>query len=201
MKHIRTALAALLCAAAVVQCPAALAASGDVPSISLTVPAHGVESGGANTLTVQSSLPGFLTLRLLDASGSECATLAENQEIHSKQNSVELTAVDEDGSPVPEGSYTLSAGVVSQFGVSSKTATANLKVTAAVIEENEEDEQAGEADESEADEKADAGEEVKATKTTSAAAKSTPKPASAQSTAVKGLTYTAGSGVIGGMLS
>ena len=197
MKHIRTALAALLCAAAVVQCPAALAASGDVPSISLTVPADGVESGGANTLTVQSSLPGFLTLRLLDASGNEYATLAENQEIHSKENSVALAAVDEDGSPVPEGSYTLSAVVVSQFGVSSKTATANLKVTAAVIEENDEDEQAGEADESEADEKADAGEEVKATKTTSPAAKSTPKPASAQSTAVKGLTYTAGSGVIG----
>ena len=184
MKHIRTALAALLCTAAAMQCPTALAASGDAPSVTLTVPASGVESGGEDVLTVKSSLPGFLTLRLLDASGSEYATLAENQEIHSKENNVELAAVSEDGSPVPVGTYTLSAVVVSQFGVSSKPATASLKVTPASAPESEEDD---------TDEKATSSGKA----TAAASAKTTPKPASSQSTSGSKLTYTTGSGLIG----
>ena len=196
MKHIRTALAALLCAAAAVQCPAALAATGDVPTVSLSAPDEGVESGGSDVLTVQSSLPGFLTLTLLDATGSECATLAENLEIHSKENSVELSAVSEDGSPVPVGSYTLSAVVVSQFGVSSKAATASLKVIAAtnpLIDETDEDTDAGDGSETGA---ASAAVNPSAAGTPAPVASSA-KPATAQSSTGKALTYTSGSGIIG----
>ena len=140
MKHIRTALAALLCAAAATQCTAALAASGDVPTVSLSAPSTGVESGGEGVLTVKSSLPGFLTLRLLDSTGSELATLYEGSEIHSKENSLALIAVDDDGEPLAVGSYTLDAVVVSQFGVTSKSASTSLKVVAPEDEEDEDEE-------------------------------------------------------------
>ena len=139
MKHIRTALAALLCAAAATQCTAALAASGDVPSVTLSAPSAGVESGSEGVLTVKSSLPGFLTLRLLDSNGSELATLYDGSEIHSKENSVALIAKDESGEPLPVGSYKLDAVVVSQFGVTSKSASTTLKVIAPEVEEDEDE--------------------------------------------------------------
>ena len=140
MKHIRSALALALCVAAAAHSSAALAASGDVPSVTLTVPKSAVVSGTQVNLSVKSSLPGFLTLRLLDSFGGEVATLADGEEIHSKENSVNVLVSDDQGDPVSAGSYTIDAVVVSQFGVSSKNVTGTLTVEEPEPEEEEEGE-------------------------------------------------------------
>lgn len=111
----------------------ALAASGDVPSFTLTAPEDGVTSGSRGTLTVDAKLPGFLTVELLDASGSEVATLLAFREVHTSENEVAFSAQDEAGEPLPAGSYTLSATMESQFGVASGVVTASLTVSEAQV--------------------------------------------------------------------
>lgn len=187
MKHIRSALALALCVAAAVHSSAALAASGDVPSVTLTVPKSAVVSGTQVNLSVKSSLPGFLTLRLLDSFGGEVATLADGEEIHSKENSVNVLVSDDQGDPVSAGSYTIDAVVVSQFGVSSKNVTGTLTVEEPEPEEEEEEEDEEETEETDTSSK---------TGTTSAAADKSTSSTSSKSTSTV-LTYGAGSFTMG----
>lgn len=180
MKQLRSALALALCLAAA-HSSVALAASGDAPSVTLTVPKSAVVSGTENSLTVKSSLPGFLTLRLLDAAGNEVVTLLDGEEIHSKENTLSVLLSDEEGEPLSAGAYTVDAVVVSQHGVSSKSATGKLTLEEPEPVEEEEEE-----------------EEEEETDSTSTSASSTGKASSASSsTASKStgtvLTYGAGS--------
>lgn len=180
MKQLRSALALALCIAAA-HSSVALAASGDAPSVTLTVPKSAVVSGTESSLTVKSSLPGFLTLRLLDTAGNEVVTLLDGEEIHSKENSLNVLLSDEEGEPLAAGAYTVDAVVVSQYGVSSKNATGKLTLEEPEPEEEEEEEE----------------EETKAG-STSTSAPSTGKASSASSSAASKstgtvLTYGAGS--------
>lgn len=143
MKHIRQKLALVLCAAITAHGATALAASSDVPTFKLSVPKDGVTSGAEGTLTVNADDPGFITIRLLDASGSEVAALFEFAEVHEKENDLTYTVEDADGEDLAAGSYTLEAEMESQFGVLSKTVTASLTVNEPV--ETAEDEDDGES--------------------------------------------------------
>ena len=111
---------------------AALAAGAatKVPTIRLTnIPRRGIESGRTNDVGVNASVPGFLTLWLTDAAGNTIRTYYEGVEIHSKINYFNISAYDDNGNKIPEGTYTLNATMVNQYGTEpKKPATARLKI-------------------------------------------------------------------------
>lgn len=141
MKHLRRALTLLLCLTLVCAASAASAASKtsnqtftEVPTIKFTyVPETSLESGGMKNIDISTSLPGFLNMYLLDQSGNIVLTIVENQEIHSNVTSFDVYAVDDNGDPLEPGLYTVSADMVSQYGVPSKTVTRDTQIA-----ENEE---------------------------------------------------------------
>ena len=107
MKHLRRALAALLCLN--LACTASVASAAtkktsktftEVPTIKFTyVPESSLESGGMKYIEISTSLPGFLNMYLLDQSGNIVLTIAENMEIHSKDTSIDVYAIDDNGDP------------------------------------------------------------------------------------------------------
>lgn len=136
MKHLRRALAALLCLNLVCTASAASAATKkpsktftEVPTIKFTyVPESSLESGGMKYIEISTSLPGFLNMYLLDQSGNIVLTIAKNLEIHSKETSIDVYAVDDNGDPLEPGLYTVSADMVSQYGIPSKTITKDTNI-------------------------------------------------------------------------
>ena len=136
MKHLRRALAALLCLNLVCTASAASAATKkpsktftEVPTIKFTyVPESSLESGGMKYIEISTSLPGFLNMYLLDQSGNIVLTIAKNQEIHSKDTSIDVYAVDDNGDPLEPGLYTVSADMVSQYGIPSKIITKDTNI-------------------------------------------------------------------------
>lgn len=131
MKRIRLITALILCLALTLTSTGALAASQEAtktPTVKITAPSRAVRGGVGGELTVTPSAAGFLTLKLLSADGVELATICENQEVHTKSNAVEFDACDADGNPLAEGTYQVSATVVSQYGKVSKETTAKVKV-------------------------------------------------------------------------
>ena len=112
MKSIRPLSALLICAALSGQAVGALAAA----DLTLTAPTDAIPGGSRSYFTVTSSTPGFMTLTLSDASGSEVALLFEMAEIHTNENQLIFFAVDEDGSPLPAGTYTVNGELLDQFG-------------------------------------------------------------------------------------
>ena len=196
MKQLRFALALALCVAAA-HSSVALAASGDAPSVTLTVPKSAVASGTENSLTVKSSLPGFLTLRLLDAAGNEVVTLLDAEEIHSKENTVSVLLSDEEGAPLSAGAYTVDAVVVSQYGVSSKSATGSLTLEApAPVQEPEEAAEPEEPEEPEAaktNDTSNSSSSVSSSSSSSASASPTSVPSSTASTSKAPSTSTSSS--------
>ena len=214
MKHLRRTLALLLC----LMCTASAACAAtktsktftEVPTLKFTsATSSSYESGASGELEISASLPGFLTLYLLDANGNVALTIAENREIHSKANQFEFYAFDDDGNLLNPGAYTFSAEMVSQYGVASKTVTktanvteskdaeAALKAAAArngVIYETtdasesavetdsataDEDESTSSADENESDSSADKNESTSSADTSTASAKATAAPKTA----------------------
>jgi len=127
MKHPRRTLALLLCVSMMTA-----AASGsaevkksktftNVPTIKITgAPTTGTASAGSNDFNIEASVPGFLTCRIVDASGNTVLTIADNMEIHSKDNLIEFTAIGDDGLPIPPGEYVITAQMVNAFGLESK---------------------------------------------------------------------------------
>ena len=135
MKHLRRTSVLLLCLLLVCTASTAFAAAKtpsktftEVPTISFTHVSSSVESGSMKNIDIKTSLPGFLNLYLLDESGSIALTIAENREIHSNATSFDYYAVDDNGDLLAPGIYTVSADMVSQFGVASKTITKDLKI-------------------------------------------------------------------------
>ena len=143
MKSIRPLSALLVCAALSCVSSGVLAApdASEVPSFEITAPEGGVSGGSSSQLTITATLPGFLTLTLLDSSGQEVATLCEFEEVHSSENAVIFSAVDDSGAPLAQGSYTVSGTMVSQFGTASSPVSQALTVNvpAALVEDSEED--------------------------------------------------------------
>lgn len=112
MKSIRPLSALLVCAALYGQSVSALAAA----DLTLTAPTEAVPGGSRSYFTITSPTPGFLTMTLDDASGTEVALLFDMEEIHTNENQLVFSAVDEDGSPLPAGSYSVSGELLDQFG-------------------------------------------------------------------------------------
>lgn len=209
MKHLRRTLALLLCLNLACTASAASAATKtpsktftEVPTIKFTsVPKSGTESGAMNNIDISTSLPGFLNLYLLDESGSIVLTIAENLEIHSNATSFDFYAVDDNGDLLPPGTYTVSADMVSQYGVPSKTITQETPVkessdaaAAAAAAASRKAAASGEI-------LADAGEDEKATTSASSSSDTTTKTASAKATATPAPTdemqYTEGTYAMG----
>ena len=131
MKSIRPLSALLVCAALSGQAVGALAAA----DLTLTAPTDAVPGGSRSYFTVTSSTPGFLTLSLSDASGSEIALLFEMAEIHTNENQLVFSAVDEDGSPLPAGTYTVNGELLDQFGSSVGDVSSTLTVSLPISEQ------------------------------------------------------------------
>lgn len=197
MKHIRSKLVLTLCLALFASgASAALAASSDVPSFTLTAPESGVSSGAEGALTVEAKTPGFLTVELLDASGDEVATLLAFKEIHTDTNIVTFSAEDESGEPVPAGSYTLSATMKSQFGVSSGVVTAGLTVAEAQAPEEEDpDTEPGEPEDE--DEGEDNAEDETSSGAQTEPSSAAPANASPSQSSASSVSYGSGSAAVG----
>jgi len=96
----------------------------EVPTIKFTdVPGSGTESGDMNDVTISASIPGFLNLYIVDGSGSIVLTIADHQEIPSKETTFDFNAIDDNGELMEPGEYMFMAEMVSQFGVASKSIT------------------------------------------------------------------------------
>ncbi len=140
MKHPRRALALLLCFSLMATAATASAevkkskTFTNVPTIKITgAPKTGTASAGSNDFTINASVPGFLTIQLLDPSGYPVLTIADHMEIHSKDNLIEFSAFDDNGQPLPPGEYTISAKMVNAFGLESKV----LEKTTKILESTE----------------------------------------------------------------
>ena len=141
---LRCTLALLLCLLLMSAATVASAAStpsvskvfSEVPTLKLVdVPKNGTESGDMNDITISASLPGFLNLYLIDESGAVALTIADQMEIHSEQNVIDFYAVGDNGEPLSPGTYTVSADMVSQFGVASETVTKETPILASTDQE------------------------------------------------------------------
>ena len=104
------------------------------PTLKITVPKEGIESGAYGEFTINASVPGFITIELLDSTGATVLKIAENAEVHSKDNDYEITAYADSGDAIAAGTYTLQATMVSQYGTASNPTTKELKITAPVVD-------------------------------------------------------------------
>lgn len=89
--------------------------------LTLTAPTEAVPGGSRSYFTITSPTPGFLTMTLDDASGTEVALLFDMEEIHTNENQLVFSAVDEDGSPLPTGSYSVSGELLDNSASPSET--------------------------------------------------------------------------------
>lgn len=202
MRSTRHMLTLFLCLILVCTASAASAATQkesktftEVPTLKFTDAPSGTDSGGMNDITISASLPGFLDLYLLDASGNIALTIADHQEIHSNTTVFDFYAVNDNGDPLDPGEYTICAEMVSQFGVASKSltketeiresqelpkkATASTSSTASSAKNDDSDAETADSNASDA----------KSATTKAAVAKATPVPET--------ITYTAGSSSMG----
>ena len=130
-KHLRFAAVSSLCLMMTLTSCTAFAAA----KLTLSVPGKEVNGAAEYTITVNSNEPGFITMKLTQ-DGTHVATLLENEEIHTKNNEITLTALDDNGEPFAPGKYTVSAVMVDQFGVSSAEVSKNITfIEPAVVEE------------------------------------------------------------------
>lgn len=131
MKSHRRILTLLLCLLLVCMASCASAATKkvsktftEVPTLKITdAPSSGTRTGEMNDITINASIPGFLNLYILDKNGSIHLTIAKNLEIPSKTTTFDFTAINDNGELLTPGNYIISADMVSQFGVASKTVT------------------------------------------------------------------------------
>ena len=135
MKHPRRILAALLCFSMMTTAATASAevkkskTFTTVPTIKITgAPTTGTASAGSNDFTINASVPGFLTCKIVDESGYPVLTIVENMEIHSKDNLIEFTAIGDNGQPIAPGDYVITAQMVNAFGLESKVAEKKTRI-------------------------------------------------------------------------
>ena len=139
MKSSRRLVALLLCLLLTCMSAGALAATKvsktftQKPTLSVKTAAKKVLSNYSSSYTVTASIPGFLTVQLLDASGSVVAVFQDQTEIHSKANAFDFYVRDNQGNPLPAGDYTLSCRMVSQYGVESSEVTKAMTVVVPAV--------------------------------------------------------------------
>lgn len=109
-------------------CASAVVDTAAVPSMTFSMLQQSGNAGSSVTLVVTPTLPGFLSLRLTDSEGTEVTRFYNSYELHTGDNNVPVRLLDGEGNPLPEGNYTISGVMVTQFGVSSSAATAPLTI-------------------------------------------------------------------------
>lgn len=192
-RHLLTAL--LIAALLMLTCAGALAATdrSAAPKLTLDAPTEPITAGATVQLSATTNIPGFLTLRLLNASGAEVLTVCTNRELHTKSNDVGFATRLPDGSVLPMGTYTLSGQMVSQFGVSSNDVTATVTIGAAP-EVDEVDEADG-VDDEPTETAASSGSSAQSSPASSSS--SSTKQSTASSQNAKKVGYTGGSFTVG----
>lgn len=133
MKSIRPLSALLVCAVLSGHAAGALAAT----TLTLTAPTDAVPSGSRSFFTVTSSTPGFLNMTLSNASGTEVIRLFEMEEIHTNDNQLVFSAVDESGTPLPAGSYTVSGELLDQFGASAGSVSSTFSIASPLSQQTD----------------------------------------------------------------
>ena len=139
MKSSRRLVALLLCLLLTCMSAGALAATKvsktftQKPTLTVKTAAKKVLSNYSSSYTVTANIPGFLTVQLLDASGSVAAVFQDGTEIHSKANAFDFYVRDNQGNPLPAGDYTLSCRMVSQYGVESAEVTKAMIVVVPAV--------------------------------------------------------------------
>ena len=132
MKHLRRTLTATICVALLSVSSVALAAPSKIftqkPTLRVSTPKSGPRSGEYEDYSVTPSLPGFLTVTLLDANGNVVRVLEDHTEVHTKTNDFDFYATDDAGNLLPVGDYTLQFDMVTQFGVAASTLTKKMPV-------------------------------------------------------------------------
>ena len=121
-KHIRLIAATALCLSMTLISACALAA----PKLKLTLPSKEIRGGADYNITINASDPGFVTVKL-SQEGVHIATLAVDQEIHTKDNVLVVNATDDKGAIIAPGTYTVTATMIDQFGVSSGEVSKDMK--------------------------------------------------------------------------
>ncbi len=121
-KHIRLIAATALCLSMTLAAACALAA----PKLKLTLPSKEIRGGADYNITLNASEPGFATVKL-SQDGVHIATLAVDQEVHTKDNVFVVNATDDKGAIIVPGTYTVTAVMVDQFGVSSAEVSKDMK--------------------------------------------------------------------------
>jgi len=121
-KHIRLIAATALCLSMTLATACALAA----PKLKLTLPSKEIRGGADYNITLNASEPGFATVKL-SQDGVHIATLAVDQEVHTKDNVFVVNATDDKGAIIVPGTYTVTAVMVDQFGVSSAEVSKDMK--------------------------------------------------------------------------
>ncbi|MBR5287796.1 MAG: L,D-transpeptidase [Clostridia bacterium] len=129
-KHLRRIAVLTLCLTMMLTACTAFAAV----KLKLTVPSKEVRGADEYTITVNTDEPGFLTMNLTQ-NGKHIAALVKNHEIHTKDNEVTLTALDDNGAPIAPGTYTVTAVLVDQFGVSCAEASKDMQFKEPKVEE------------------------------------------------------------------
>ena len=122
-KHSRLFALVTLCLCMTLAASAALAAA---PKVSLSVPSKEIRGGADYTITLTPNEPGFATVKI-SQDGTHIATIVENFEVHTKANELVCNATDDKGVIIAPGSYTVTAFIVDQFGVSSAEVTKTMK--------------------------------------------------------------------------
>ena len=99
-KHIRLIAATALCLSMTLISACALAA----PKLKLTLPSKEIRGGADYNITINASDPGFVTVKL-SQEGVHIATLAVDQEIHTKDNVLVVNATDDKGAIIAPGHH------------------------------------------------------------------------------------------------
>ena len=132
LKHLRRLLTVTLCLALLSVSSVALAAPSKAftqkPTLRVSTPTHGPRSGEYEDYTVTPSLPGFLTVKLINSNGNIVRILENHTEVHTKSNFFDFYANDSNGNLLPPGEYTLQFEMVSQYGIEAKLLTKKMPI-------------------------------------------------------------------------
>ena len=97
-----------------------------VPVVKVSAP--DIDFANSGVFTIESTLPGFMTININDANGSRVISVCDHQEAHSKANDITINMFADTGLPLLPASYFIVVDFVSQMGVQAKTVSTDFVV-------------------------------------------------------------------------